>query len=82
MYLKDFAWFITMAIRTTGILYLFYLQYINSIDIPILIIILISMGSLGTAIICNDVGKHSFERKLLNYTVGLFGIIVLLNEYM
>ena len=80
--LKDFIWFMSMAIRSTGILFLFYMLYINNSNISLLIVVLISLGSFGAAFFSKDVGKYSWGRKSLNYAVALAGIAVILKEYM
>lgn len=71
-----------MFIRSIGILYLFYLQFTNSISVPLLAIGLIAVGSLGSAIFCTDVGRHFFGRKLLNYLVGILGIVIVVRQSM
>ena len=80
--LKDFIWFMSMAIRSTGILFLFYILYINIGNISLLIVVLISIGSFGAAFFSKDVGKYSWGRKLLNYTIALIGVLIVLKEYM
>jgi hypothetical protein len=71
-----------MLIRSIGILYLFYLQFTNNVSIPLLVTGLIAVGSLGGAIFCADVGKHFFGRKLLNYIVGILGIVIIVKQNM
>lgn len=71
-----------MLIRSIGILYLFYLQFTNNVSVPLLVTGLIAVGSLGGAMFCNDVGKHFFGRKLLNYLVGIFGIVIVVKQSM
>ena len=80
--LKDFIWFMSMAIRSTGILFLFYMLYKNIGNIPLLIVLLISIGSFGAAFFSKDVGKYSWGRKSLNYTIALVGIVIILKQYM
>ena len=79
---KDFIWFMSMAIRSTGILFLFYMLYINIGNISLLIVVLISIGSFGAAFFGKDVGKYSWGRKSLNYTIALIGVVIILKEYM
>jgi len=71
-----------MLIRSIGILYLFYLQFTNAISVPLLVTGLIAVGSLGCSIFCTDVGKHFFGRKLLNYLVGILGIVIIVRQTM
>lgn len=71
-----------MLIRSIGILYLFYLQFTHNVSIPLLVTGLIAVGSLGAAIFCNEVGKHFFGRKLLNYLVGILGIAIIVKQNM
>lgn len=80
--LKDFIWFMSMAIRSTGILFLFYMLYINIGNISLLIVVMISLGSFGAAFFSKDVGKYSWGRKSLNYTIALFGTALVVKEYM
>jgi len=72
-----------MAIRSIGILYLFYLQYIHSINIPMSVIVIITLGSLGGPLFCKSRDKGYFFRHVFsNYAVALAGIAVILKEYM
>jgi fatty acid desaturase len=78
--LKD----LSMAVRSIGILYLFYLQFMNAVDIPLSVVVMIAFGSLGAAFWCQDDEKHKhyFGRKLLNYGVGFIGVALILKQYM
>jgi hypothetical protein len=77
--LKDFS----MTLRVIGILYLFYLQYVNSVDIPISIVILISLGSLGSALACKTKVTDTYlHPRYYNYLIALGGILLILKEYM
>ena len=68
--LKD----ISMALRVIGILYLFYLQYTNMVSIPLSVVVLISLGSLGAAMSCKLKHADSYvHTKLFNYLVALWG---------
>ncbi len=71
-----------MLIRSIGILYLFYLQFTNNVSIPLLVTGLIAVGSLGGAMFCTNVGKRFFGRKLLNYLVGILGIVIIVKQSM
>jgi hypothetical protein len=79
--LRDFIWFMSMATRSIGILFLFYMLYINIGNISLLIVFLISLGSFGAAFFSKDVGKYSWGRKSLNYTIALIGFVIVLKEY-
>jgi hypothetical protein len=70
-----------MATRSIGILFLFYMLYINIGNISLLIVFLISLGSFGAAFFSKDVGKYSWGRKSLNYTIALIGFVIVLKEY-
>ena len=63
--LKD----LSMALRSVGILYLFYLHLMNSINVPLSVIVLISLGSISSALWCNDAGKNKnmIGKKFFNY---------------
>ena len=72
-----------MAIRSIGILYLFYLQYIHSVNIPMSVIVLITLGSLGAPSFCKSSDKYYFFRHIFsNYAVALAGVALILKEYM
>ena len=43
-----------MALRTIGILYLFYLQYTYYVSVPMSVILLITIGSMGLACFCKS----------------------------
>jgi hypothetical protein len=73
---------IFMVIRSIGILYLFYLQFTHSVSVPLLVTGLIAVGSIGSAIFCTDVGRHFFGRKLINYLIGILGIVIVVNQSM
>lgn len=77
--LKD----ISMALRVIGILYLFYLQYTNMVSIPLSIVVLISLGSLGAAMSCKLKHTDSYiHARVFNYTIALAGLVIILKEYM
>ena len=77
--LKD----ISMALRLIGILYLFYLQYTNMVSIPLSIVVLISLGSLGAAMSCKLKHTDSYiHARVFNYAIALAGIVIILKEYM
>jgi hypothetical protein len=71
-----------MVIRSIGILYLFYLQFTHNVSVPLMVIGLIAIGSIGAAIFCTDVGRHFFGRKLINYLIGILGIVIVVNQSM
>jgi len=77
--LKD----ISMALRVIGILYLFYLQYTNMVSIPLSIVVLISLGSLGAAMSCKLKHTDSYiHARVFNYAIALAGLVIILQEYM
>lgn len=77
--LKDFS----MALRVVGILYLFYLQYINMVNIPLSIVVLISLGSFGSGLTCKAKNNDSyFHSSYYNYLIALGGAFIILKEYM
>ena len=53
---------LSRALRVVGILYLFYLQYVNMVSIPMSVIVMISLGSLILAMCCKLPHTGSFER--------------------
>jgi hypothetical protein len=64
-------------------LYIFYLKYMNKLNTPLSIIIMITVGSLLSAISCNT--KHDyafFNPKIFNYIITLVGIVIIIKEYM
>ncbi len=77
--LKD----LSMGIKVVGILYLFYLQYVNMVSIPMSVIVLISLGSLGAAMSCklSHTGSY-FHVRYYNYLIALAGVALVLKEYM
>uniref|UniRef100_A0A6C0EWT2 Uncharacterized protein n=1 Tax=viral metagenome TaxID=1070528 RepID=A0A6C0EWT2_9ZZZZ len=77
--LKD----VSMGIKVVGILYLFYLQYANMVNIPMSVIVLITLGSLGAAMSCKSkMNDGHFHHRYYNYAVVLAGLVVILKEYM
>jgi len=74
---------LSMALRVIGILYLFYLQYTNMVSIPLSIVVLISLGSLGAAMSCKLKHTDSYiHARVFNYAIALAGIVIVLKEYM
>lgn len=74
---------LSTALILFSILYLFYLKYVNRLNIPLSIIIMITVGSLLSAISCNT--KHDyafFNPKIVNYIITLVGIVIIVKEYM
>jgi hypothetical protein len=77
--LKD----LSMGLRVVGILYLFYLQYANMVNIPMSVVVLISLGSLGAGVSCKSQHTNSyFHARYYNYLIALFGIALVVKEYM
>lgn len=77
--LKD----ISMALRVIGILYLFYLQYSNMVSIPLSVVVLISLGSLGAAMSCKLKHTDSYiHARVFNYAIALAGLVIILQEYI
>jgi hypothetical protein len=50
-------------------------------NISLLIVFLISLGSFGAAFFSKDVGKYSWGRKSLNYTIAVLGIFIIVKHY-
>jgi hypothetical protein len=73
-----------MALRTIGILYLFYLQYTNMVSIPLSVILMITIGSFGLSIFCNKSTNTSqvINHKLYNYALSLAGLVILVKQFM
>jgi hypothetical protein len=74
---------LSTALILFSILYIFYLKYVNELNMPLSIIIMITVGSLLSAISCNT--KHDyafFNPKIFNYIITLVGIVILVKEYM
>jgi hypothetical protein len=77
--LKD----LSMGIKVIGILYVFYLQYTNMVSIPMSIVVLIALGSLGSALACKSkMNEGYFYHRYYNYAVALAGVVVIMKEYM
>ena len=73
-----------MALRTIGILYLFYLQYTNMVSIPLSLILMITIGSFGLSVFCNKSTNtsHVINHKLYNYALSLAGLVILVKQFM
>lgn len=71
-----------MALRTIGILYLFYLQFTHSVNIPMSVILLLTVGSLGLAFFCKSKNTSQIvNHSLYNYAISLAGIFLILKQY-
>ena len=79
MKLKDFG----IIIRTIGIICLFLLLIQKKVNIPLYIVVLITIGYLSSAISCNaKLFSPSMEHhKIVNYFIAFLGIIVILKYY-
>lgn len=74
---------LSRALRVVGILYLFYLQYVNMVSIPMSVVVLISLGSLILAMCCKLPHTGSYlHAKYYNYLIALAGVAIVLKEYM
>jgi hypothetical protein len=76
---RDFS----TALVLFSILYLFYLRYVNILYVPLSIIIMLTIGSLLSAASCTM--KHAypfFNPKVVNYIITVFGIVIVVREYM
>ena len=74
---------IFMALRTIGILYLFYLQYTYYVSVPMSVILLITIGSMGLACFCKSRNTSQIvNHSLYNYAISLAGIIIVLKQHM
>ena len=69
---------LSTALILFSILYIFYLKYVNKLNTPLSIIIMITVGSLLSAISCTT--KHDyafFNPKIFNYIITLVGIVII-----
>lgn len=74
---------IFLVIKTLGILYVLYLDYCKKINLPLLAILFILIGSFGMS----GVGHSSNERPVFNYhyhnfVTGLAGMFLIIKKYM
>lgn len=76
---KDFS----TALVLFSILYIFYLTYLNILNLPISIVVMLTIGSLLSAASCTM--KHAypfFNPKVFNYIITIFGIFIIVRQYM
>jgi hypothetical protein len=76
---KDFS----TALVLFSILYIFYLTYLNRLNLPISIVAMLTIGSLLSAASCKM--KHAypfFNPKVFNYIITIFGIVIIVRRYM
>jgi hypothetical protein len=76
---RDFS----TALVLFSILYIFYLTYLNRLNLPISIVAMLTIGSLLSAASCTM--KHAypfFNPKVFNYIITLFGIVIIVRQYM
>ena len=72
-----------MALRTIGILYLFYLQYTNIVSIPLSVILMITIGSFGLSIFCKSTKTSQIiNHKFYNYALSLAGLVIIVKLFM
>lgn len=71
-----------MLVRTLGILHIFYLQYNHMIYLPISVILLLTVGSLGLALFSKSSNDSNvLNHKLYNYSVFIAGMFVMWDKY-
>ena len=71
------------ALVLFSILYIFYLTYLNVLNLPISIVVMLTIGSLLSAASCTM--KHAypfFNTKVFNYIITIFGIVIIVRQYM
>jgi hypothetical protein len=71
------------ALVLFSILYIFYLTYLNILNLPISIVVMLTIGSLLSAASCTM--KHAypfFNPKVFNYIITIFGIVIIVRQYM
>lgn len=71
------------ALVLFSILYIFYLTYLNILNLPISIVVMLTIGSLLSAASCSM--KHAypfFNPKVFNYIITIFGIVIIVRQYM
>ena len=71
------------ALVLFSILYIFYLTYLNVLNLPISIVVMLTIGSLLSAASCSM--KHAypfFNPKVFNYIITIFGIVIIVRQYM
>ena len=71
------------ALVLFSILYIFYLTYLNVLNLPISIVVMLTIGSLLSAASCTM--KHAypfFNPKVFNYIITVFGIVIIVRQYM
>ena len=71
------------ALVLFSILYIFYLTYLNVLNLPITIVVMLTIGSLLSAASCTM--KHAypfFNPKVFNYIITIFGIVIIVRQYM
>jgi hypothetical protein len=74
---------IALLLKTLGIAYIFYLDYVTKIVLPKLAILLITLGSVGMS----KVGHESNEDPIFNYhyhnaVLGGMGALLIFNKYL
>ena len=76
---KDFS----TALVLFSILYIFYLTYLNVLNLPISIVVMLTIGSLLSAASCTMKHAYAFlNPKVVNYIITIFGIVIIVRQYM
>ena len=72
-----------MLVRTLGILHIFYLQYNHMVYLPISVILLLTVGSLGLALFIKSRNDTNIvNHNLYNYSVFIAGMFVMWDMYV
>jgi Na+/H+ antiporter NhaD/arsenite permease-like protein len=72
-----------MVVRTLSILHIFYFQYNHMIYLPISVILLLTVGSLGLALFSKSRNDTNIvNHKIYNYSVFIAGMFVMLDKYV
>lgn len=70
------------ALVLFSILYIFYLTYLNVLNLPISIVVMLTIGSLLSAASCTMKHAYPLNPKVFNYIITIFGIVIIVRQYM
>lgn len=74
---------IFLTLKTLGIIYILYLDYNKTINLPILAVLILLVSSFGMGYIGNSLKEDPiFNYHYQNFITGLACVIILIKKYL
>ena len=74
---------IFLTLKTLGIIYILYLDYNKTINLPMLAVLILLVGTVGMGYIGSSLKEDAiFNYDYQNYITGLACVIILIKKYL